>query len=277
VIAETESVSLPIPHPSAAFDAIAQDYDRIFTHSRLGSAHRSLVHERLRRYLRKGQRILDLNCGTGEDAVYLASLGMCVVACDISECMIDIAGEKAAHRGYVGQIEFAVCANERLSTLGRQGSFDAVLSNFGGLNCTEDLHGVARQLSRLVRPGGRLFLCLIGRVCAWEIVWYAARAKWRKAFRRLDPRATRASVGGESVYIHYPSRRDMKQAFGPWLRLESWRGIGIVLPPSWLAYRFESRPRLVNLLRQVDRGLGAVPALRGLADHVLFEFVREEK
>ncbi len=62
-------------HQKPVFDAIAEDYDRIFTHSILGNAQRSLIHEYLRCHLHKGQRILDLNCGTGEDAIYLASLG----------------------------------------------------------------------------------------------------------------------------------------------------------------------------------------------------------
>jgi ubiquinone/menaquinone biosynthesis C-methylase UbiE len=76
--------TLPLLHQTPAFDAIAQNYDRIFTHSILGKAQRLLVHEALRGYFRSGQRVLDLNCGTGEDAIHLASTGVSVVACDVS-------------------------------------------------------------------------------------------------------------------------------------------------------------------------------------------------
>jgi ubiquinone/menaquinone biosynthesis C-methylase UbiE len=277
VTAQTASEILPSLSQSAAFDGIAQDYDRIFTHSLLGRAHRSLVHSVLRRHLRKGQRVLDLNCGTGEDAIYLASLGVPVLACDISVRMVEVARQKAECSGYGSIVELMVCANEQLANLADRGPFDAILSNFGGLNCTADLAQVASELSRLVRPGGRIFLCMINRSCAWEILWYATRGNWRKAFRRLSPGGTRASIGGTNLDVRYPSVSDMRRAFAPLFRLESWSGIGVVLMPSGLASGFQERKWLIDLLKRIDRWLGALPLFRGFADHILFEFVREEK
>jgi ubiquinone/menaquinone biosynthesis C-methylase UbiE len=274
--AEAITDVLPSPRESSAFDGIAQDYDRIFTHTLLGRAHRALVHELLGRQVREGHRVLDLNCGTGEDAVHLASSGASVVACDISERMIGIAWQKAADSPVGSQIRFVVCANEHLDGLADYGPFDAILSNFGGLNCTCDLAHVARELSRMVRPGGKVFLCMMGRVCAWEIVWYAARADISKAFRRLSPGGTCASIGGTSVQIHYPSVSDVRRAFAPWFTLQSWRGVGVVLPPSWLASRFQGCPRLIDVLKNADRWLGALPVFRGLADHILVQLAREE-
>ena len=274
--AETASEILPSLPQTAAFDGLAQDYDRIFTYSLLGRAHRSLVHEVLSRHLSKGQRVLDLNCGTGEDAIYLASLGMSVLACDISVRMVEVAHQKAERSGYGSDVELMVCANEHLDDLADRGPFDAILSNFGGLNCTADLEQVASELSRLVRPGGKVFLCMIGRICAWEILWYATRGKWRKGFRRLSPGGTRASIGGTSIDVHYRSVSDIR-AFAPSLQLESWRGIGVVLMPSWLASGFQKREWLIDLLKRIDRWVGALPLFRGLADHILFQFVREEK
>jgi ubiquinone/menaquinone biosynthesis C-methylase UbiE len=277
VTAETASEILPSLPQSAAFDGIAQDYDRIFTHTLLGRAHRSLVHRVLRRHLRRGQRVLDLNCGTGEDAIYLASLGVSVLACDISARMVEVARQKAERSGYGSNVELMVCANEHLADLADRGLFDAILSNFGGLNCTADLPQVASELSRLVRPGGKVFLCMISRICAWEILWYATRGNGRKAFRRLSPSGTRASIGGTSLDVRYPSVSEMRRAFAPLFRLESWRGIGVVLMPSWLASGFQEREWFIDLLKRIDRWLGALPLFRGFADHILFQFVREEK
>jgi ubiquinone/menaquinone biosynthesis C-methylase UbiE len=277
VIAETISDISLTSRRSAAFDGIARDYDRVFTYSLLGKAHRSLIHEALSKHLWSVQRVLDLNCGTGEDALHLASLGMSVLGCDVSEGMIEIAREKAARSCCGSRVEFAVCANERLGTLIEHAPFDLILSNFGGLNCTADLHQVARDLSRLVRPGGEVFLCMIGKICAWEILWYGARGKRNKAFRRLSLGGTSASISGASIQVRYPSVRKMRRAFAPVFRLESWRGIGVVLPPSWLASAVEDLPGLVKVLKHVDRQFGMLPVLRGLADHTLFRFVREEK
>ncbi len=277
MIAETQPDILPQRHQPAPFDAIAQDYDKIFAHTRLGNAHRSLIHEVLRKHLRAGQSVLDLNCGTGEDAIYLANLGISVTGCDVSEGMIEVARQKAERAKCVSRIRFSVCANERLNALIDHEPFDAALSNFGGLNCTADLHGLGRELSRLVRPGGRIFVCVIGKVCAWEIVWYAVRGNWKKALRRFTRGGANGNIGDASFRVHYPSVRDMQDAFAPFFHLECWRGIGVALPPSWLASAIEDWPGFVQLLKHVDRRLGAVPVFRGLADHLLFQFVREER
>jgi ubiquinone/menaquinone biosynthesis C-methylase UbiE len=277
VIAETQTDILPQLHQAAAFDAIAQDYDRIFTHTRLGNAHRSLIHDLLRKHLHAGHRILDLNCGTGEDALYLASLGVSVTGCDISKGMIGVARRKAERANCALRVQFMVCANERLNRLIDDEPFDAALSNFGGLNCTVDLHGLGKELSRLVRPGGRLFVCMIGNVCAWETVWYAARGNWKKAFRRFKRGAVNGSVGDANCRVHYPSVADMRESFAPFFRLDRWDGIGIVLPPSWLASAFERWPWFVQLLKDIDRLLCSAPVCRALADHRLFQFVREER
>jgi hypothetical protein len=40
---------------------------------------------------------------------------------------------------------------------------------------------------------------------------------------------------------------------------------------------FQDHPSFVDWLTQIDRWLGVVPGFRGVADHVLLRFVREEK
>jgi len=276
--AQTANSALPLLHQKPAFDAIARDYDRIFTHSILGKAQRSLVYEALRGQFYEGQRILDLNCGTGEDAINLASQGISVLACDVSERMIEVARSKAEIAlQSQSAIGFAVCANENLDLLRGEAPFDGVLSNFGGLNCTRDLANVARSLAHLVRPGGKVFLCVLGRFCAWEISWYSIHAQWRKAFRCLRAGGTEARIGNEVLHVHYPTVREYRHAFAPSFRLLSWRGIGVVLPPSWMEPLFQHRHALVNWLTHIDRTLGPVPPFRGAADHILFQFVREEK
>jgi SAM-dependent methyltransferase len=260
-----------------AFDAIADEYDQMFTYSILGKAQRSLIHRALRGHFRQGQRILELNCGTGEDAMYLASQGMQVLACDISERMIAVARQKAENHFSGGCVAFAVCANERLDMLESHAPFDGALSNFGGLNCTEDLARISRSLADRIRPGGELFLCMLGPFCAWEILWHVAHGHWRKAFRRMKTGGTDARIGGASLRVHYPSVRAMRRAFAPGFRMASWRGIGIALPPSWMEHAFRGRPRLVDWLMSIDRWLGMVPGFRVAADHILFRFVRESQ
>jgi SAM-dependent methyltransferase len=67
--------------------------------------------------------VLDAGCGTGENALHLASMGLSVLGVDVAETALAIAREKAADRGI--EVEFAVADALALERLGR--SFDTVL------------------------------------------------------------------------------------------------------------------------------------------------------
>ena len=80
--------------------------------------------------------VLDLGCGTGEDAQQLGRAGVRVRAIDASPEMVRI----ARHRG----VDAEVGNIEELEHL--DGTFDGVISDFGALNCVEDLAAVAAFL-----------------------------------------------------------------------------------------------------------------------------------
>jgi ubiquinone/menaquinone biosynthesis C-methylase UbiE len=271
------TITAETPPSGVAFDRIAAQYDDIFTHSAIGRAQRELVHRELSPVFTRGSRILDLNCGTGEDALHLAFQGIEVVACDASPAMIDVCRRKLTTADPTLAATFLVCPNEHLDRLADLAPFDGALSNFGGLNCMADLTAVRREMEALVRPGASFFVCLIGRVCAWEIAWYALSGRLKKALRRLRPSGSTATIGGLSFRVHYPSVRQVATAFAPSFRLRAWRGIGIALPPSWLEPHFFNRPQTLRCLQWLDRRIGAWPIFRGIADHVLLHFVREEE
>ena len=81
----------------AAFDRIAEDYDQRFTDTLIGRAQRDAVWRVLAQTWKKDDRVLELNCGTGEDAIFLAGNGISVLACDASRQMIAKAQQHLKH------------------------------------------------------------------------------------------------------------------------------------------------------------------------------------
>jgi SAM-dependent methyltransferase len=67
--------------------------------------------------------VLDAGCGTGENALHLASLGLPVLGVDVAETALAIARKKADDRGIMA--EFAAADALHLERLGRR--FDSVL------------------------------------------------------------------------------------------------------------------------------------------------------
>ena len=170
--------------PVLAFNALAEDYDLQFTRSRIGGLMRRAVHRRLEARFQSGQRVLELNCGTGEDAVFLGRRGVEVLATDISPSMVEATRSKVEQAGLSAVVHTRCLAIEGLDDLDTP-PFDGVLSDFGGLNCVADLAGVAHGLASRVRPGGVAMLCIMGPTVPWEWLWYSLRREPRRGFRRL--------------------------------------------------------------------------------------------
>ncbi len=67
--------------------------------------------------------VLDAGCGTGENALHLAGLGLSVLGVDVAETALAMARKKAADRGIA--VEFAAADAFHLERLGRR--FETVL------------------------------------------------------------------------------------------------------------------------------------------------------
>src|SRR3984893_19402209 len=108
---------------ATAFDGVADSYDEVFTHSMIGRAQRRKVWAKLLAAFPRGSRILELNCGTGEDARYLVERGRSVFACDASHSMIQVA-KRRSRSAASANLEFLNLANEDLGFMPSQELFD---------------------------------------------------------------------------------------------------------------------------------------------------------
>lgn len=254
----------------ATFDALADTYDSVFTDSLVGKAQRMQVWAEMDRAFSAGQRILEINCGTGADAFHLTQRGVRVTACDSSPQMIAVARDRFTGASLPGSVRFHVLPTECVEELQCEGPFDGVLSNFSGLNCVQNLAPVARQLSCLLRPGAKVLLCIFAKFCVWEIAWQMAHGEFGKAFRRLRIAEASTSLGR----IRYHTLREVNRCFAPHFRLLAWQGIGVTVPPSYLEPWARAFPRALRLASEVDSWVGRAPVVRSLGDHILLTFER---
>jgi ubiquinone/menaquinone biosynthesis C-methylase UbiE len=270
-------MSVTQPFYAAPFDAVANRYDETFTSSSIGRAQRLAVWAEMAKVFRPGDRALEIGCGTGVDACFLAERGVQVVASDSSSQMIAVAERRVQQNGLQKLVQPLVLRAEDIGTFSTEELFDGAFSNFGVLNCVEDLRWLARDLAKLLKPGATLLLCWMAPYCLWEMLWYLAQGKTDKAFRRLHPDGVTATIGdGSFVRIHYPSVSSLARAFTPEFRLKSVKGIGIAVPPSYLEPWARRHPCWLRLLERADLCMGRCPGVRALADHVLVQLQREE-
>ena len=255
----------------AYWDTAAETYVQDFSGTGIGETRRHAVWRRLDKIFSPGQKLLELNCGTGIDAVHLAEKGIQLVACDISSRMIELARQLAATTNTSELIDFRVLPNEEIGSIKGENVFDGAFSNFCGLNCVEDLPAVVRELTRLVRPEARVLLCMIGRFVPWEIAWFMAHGEPRKALRRLRGNSFRSSDSG-TVCIQRPSVSEIARVMSPAFMLRRWSGVGIAVPPTYTENRMQHFPRMIKVLAGIDRIIGDLPLFRRMADCVVLEF-----
>lgn len=255
--------------PGIAFDSAAASYDRSFEANPVTRETRTVVWDILQEYFRPGDRVLDLNCGTGTDAVMLASRGINVTSIDSSARMIDEASRKAREKTLGHLVTTRLLALEDIGSLSGEGPFDGALSDFGGLNCVGDLRAVLAGLAGILKPGAPFIACIMNRTPLWEMAAFLSRLRWRKAFRRFAVGGTMAPVGTGSVHVWYYSPRQFSQLMEPWFRPERIEGLNILSPPPGSSGFARRHPGLTARLLKLDASLRGKYPWYALGDHFI--------
>jgi len=190
---------------SSPFDVLASSYEATWSATPEGRGQRAEVWKVIDHLFQPGNRILDLGCGIGDDALHLRAHGVNVWGIDSSQEMAEISRTRGVEAHWLWM--------EDLSAV--FGDLSGVLSNFGALNCVARLEPVAEQLGRLVIPGGAVALCVMGRFFWRESARFLLQGEFAKATRRW-----RGKAFWRGTAIRYWSSAEMRRAFGPWFEFD---------------------------------------------------------
>ena len=251
-----------------AFEQAAESYDTDFTHTSVGRAQRGQVWHFLEKVLATGKtlRILELNAGTGEDAIELADRGHDVLATDSAENMMGRARTKM--RPDADNLVFQVMDIRDLDKINE--GFDMIFSNFGGLNCLspEDVHTAMQTAKTKLNPGGVMVLVFMGRFCAWESLYFLVTLRLSRVFRRLKKEKVEIQLSGQGLDFWYYGPAYLKKCLLP--GKYKIRGIGLFVPPSYLNKNFPVA--LIKFFNSIDRAMQAFAFPAYLSDHFLIEY-----
>jgi SAM-dependent methyltransferase len=247
---------------------MAADYDLREAENPVMQLMRKQSLEILERTFPQGASLLDVGCGTGTEAIWLAQRGRTVLGVDPSPQMLDVLSTRA--KAVKLQIPTRLLGAGGLMTLADEGgedSFDGAYSSFGPLNMEPELGPPLAALSRLVRPGGRIVLSVMNRWCVAEILSMTVGGRGNQALRRAQS-TVRVMVGGRAAEVSYPSWRQLNSALRPGFRVVSVRALPLLLLP-YARPALVSHPRLFSALRTLDRILAPRRPFAWLGDHML--------
>lgn len=180
---------------------------RLLTLGRLNEAY-----DRLASHIKRGQRVLDLGCGTGALTLRAAQRGAKVRGIDVNPQMLDIAQRKASEANLTGNIELCEMGVAELGNEASE-SYDVVMSGLCFSELTEDeLTFALREIKRVLKPGGLLLVAdearpgnLPMRMLVWlfrfplKIITYVFTQTTTRAVKSLPERVRESGLHLESV------------------------------------------------------------------------------
>lgn len=252
-----------------AFNKQAVIFDSLYDGDLIIQYKRDRVRQHVMQLLPANSSILELNAGTGDDAIFFAKGGHTIHATDISDIMQNMLKEKVRLNALEDKISSELRSFTELGQLMNRGPYDLIFSNFAGLNCTQQLEKVLTSFHPLLKPGGIITLVILPRFCLWESLMLF-RGKFRTAFRRFSgKKGTKAHVEGQHFRCWYynPSfiKRVLKNKFSM-LKLE---GLCTIVPPSYIEKFGEKHPRLFQFLRKTEDKWKANWPWRAIGDYYI--------
>jgi SAM-dependent methyltransferase len=224
----------------------------------------------LRRFVRSGDRVLDVGAGPGRFTIELARLGAEVAVADISPGQLELNREKVGAAGFEDSVLDRVLADVTDLSAFADESFDAVVCYGGPLSYVVEHVAVAvEELVRVVRAEGHVLvsaMSLVGAVAHYADTVLELAA--RDGVAKLDEVVRSGFLPQEPDYGHLPLHlfrwrelRDLLSAHG---EVVAAAAAGLLRPTEHPA-----TPELRELLVRLELDLGAEPGAIDAAEHIL--------
>jgi ubiquinone/menaquinone biosynthesis C-methylase UbiE len=252
-----------------AFSRQSAVFDKEYCGNTIIKYKRQRVREHVLSFLSPPASILELNSGTGEDALFFAEKGFSVHATDVSEGMQKRLKEKLADSHHGDNVTAELCSFTELQMLQQKGPFELVFSNFGGLNCTGELKDVLLSLSPLIKPGGMITLVIISKFCLWEILLFF-KGQFKTATRRLfSAKGRKAHIEGVNFKCWYYSPGFIINSLKDQFELVRLEGLCTIVPPSYVELFAEKHPKTYIRLVNLENKLSGRRPWRNIGDYFI--------
>ena len=250
-----------------SFDLVSRVYDRGVHGNPFGTYLRERTVSYMKTAFPPGSLLLEIGCGSGIETMKMLESGYRIHAVDVSPEMIAILRGKAQQSGLSMELSSEVL---RASSMGKLSSgqkrYDGAFSNFGALNCEEDLEPVFEALQTLVKPGGRLVFGLYNPISLVDKLCSLMEADMAGMFARLkSPAPHEDSSLPVDAWFHSPwtvNRIARKYGF----RELAYEGLGASFPTLGHTGIVSRLARHTGFLMTLDRLVGGIWPVKAISD-----------
>lgn len=261
----TENINL-------GFSSIYEEYETLSKENYCDIYRRNIIRKHVESFLNPDDTILEINAGSGIDAVYFAKNGYPVLATDIADNAETFINNKIKVEA-IKNLEFQKCSFTDLKSIEKR-KFNHIFSNYGGLNCAKDLEGIFSQFNDLLHPKGYVSLVIMPKYYPWEMATILKGNK--NAFRRWNKNGVLANVNNHLIPTYYYSPKEIKKAMGTDFTAVSTKNIGTFYPS--LHYNsLQKHQKAMGVLMHFDSWInGKLLVPKGLGDYFIITFQKNK-
>ena len=250
------------------FSSIYEEYETLSKENQCDIYRRNNIRKHVESFLNPEDTILEINAGSGIDAVYFAKKGHPVLATDLADNAGIYIINKIKAEG-LKNLEFLNCDFTNLKSIENR-KFNHIFSNYGGLNCTENPEEVFSQFTDLLHPKGYVSLVIMPKYYPWEMATFLKGNK--NAFRRWKKNGVVANVNNHLIPTFYYSPTEIKRAMGTDFKMVSTKNIGTFYPSLHYS-SFQKYPKIMRFLMRFDSWINSKSIVpKGIGDYFIITF-----
>lgn len=248
---------------SEAFSSQSIHFDQTYQENAMVEYLRKRIRKQVLQHHKVGS-LLELNAGTGTDAIFFAQQGFQVHATDNALGMLSQLEQKLTSFTPSLPITVERCNFEQIQSVSFA-PFDNIYSNFGGLNCTDKLYDIVEQCYTLLTPQGCMTMVIMPPHSPWE--WLELlRGKPKLAFRRYKKQVN-THLEGQYFTTYYYRAKPLIRHFKDKFEVLALQGLCSLMPPSYKLKLIKKMPWFWKSLGKIEEKIAHLPPFRNMADY----------
>jgi ubiquinone/menaquinone biosynthesis C-methylase UbiE len=253
------------------FSSVYEEYEALSKENYSDIYRRNIIRKYIESFLNPKDTILEINAGSGIDAVYFAEKGHAVLATDIADNAEIHVDNKIKEQG-LSNLEFQKCSFTDLKSIGNR-KFNHIFSNYGGLNCAAKLEEIFSQFKDLLEPKGFVSLVIMPKYYPWEMATILKGNK--SAFRRWKKNGVLANINSHLIPTFYYSPKQIKKAMGDDFKAVSTKNIGTFYP-SLHYTSLQKHQKTMRFLMRFDSWINNTFLIpKGIGDYFIITFQKK--
>jgi SAM-dependent methyltransferase len=259
-----------IEAPRSAFNQVADTIETTAVQNPVNAWMRKTSRREILATFPSGSALVEIGCGTGADAVFLAERAYRIAAFDISDRMVEISRKRVAAQKLEGRV---LVWRGRLREVADELSrsqwcpFDGAFANFS-LAYEESLREVVQTVHALLKPRARFVFTLPNKLCVSEPAIALVRLSARRAVGRFREPLW-ATIHGTTVRVRAYTTARVRKILQGLFEIEGTIGVPVFMPPP--SFYRPALERLRASLELLDDRLATRFPWRHLGETTLFK------